>query len=104
MQVIEAKIEALEKTEDKEKCEEIKTQANAMLENVKHAIVLLQIAKNTVHPINGVYKKSIRTQDSQPEFAMMGQGVAFGAECKENKNVDGESETDGESERGKLEY
>lgn len=81
------KIEALEKTEDKEKCEEIKTQANAMLENVKHAIVLLQIAKNTVHPINGVYKK-IRSQDGQAEFAMMAPGVSYGAECKENKDVD----------------
>lgn len=82
--VIDGKIEALEKTADKEKCEEIKTQANAMLENVKHAIVLLQIAKNTVHPINGVFKGP----KSQPEFAMVTQGVPFGAECKEQKEVE----------------
>lgn len=28
---------------------------NAMLESFKHSIVLLQIAKNTAHPINGIY-------------------------------------------------
>lgn len=27
-----------------------------MLENIKHSIVLLQIAKNTAHPINGIYQ------------------------------------------------
>lgn len=26
-----------------------------MLDNIKHSIVLLQIAKNTAHPINGIY-------------------------------------------------
>lgn len=93
--MIDAKIEALERAEDKEKCEEIKTQANAMLENVKHAIVLLQIAKNTVHPINGIYKKAV---SSQPEFAMVTHGVAFGAECKEAKDSAG-SEVDGELRR-----
>lgn len=76
---------------DKEKCEEIKTQANAMLENVKHAIVLLQIAKNTVHPINGIF----RGPKSPPEFALVAQGVPYGSECKELKDVD-ESEVDGE--------
>lgn len=30
--------------------------ASAMLESFKHSIVLLQIAKNTAHPINGVYQ------------------------------------------------
>lgn len=30
--------------------------ANAMLESFKHSIVLLQIAKNTAHPINGIYQ------------------------------------------------
>lgn len=88
-------MELLEKTEDKEKLEEVKTQANAMLENVKHSIVLLQIAKNTVHPINGIYKGqgSSRAIEPQPEFAMVTQGVAFGSECQESK--DG-SEVDGE--------
>ncbi|KAJ8974996.1 hypothetical protein NQ317_013306 [Molorchus minor] len=26
-----------------------------MLDNIKHSIVLLQIAKNTAHPVNGIY-------------------------------------------------
>lgn len=30
--------------------------AHAMLESFKHSIVLLQIAKNTAHPINGIYQ------------------------------------------------
>lgn len=93
--VIEQKIETLEKTEDKERCEEIKTQANAMLENVKHSIVLLQIAKNTVHPINGIYQGPRRTE-TQPEFATVTQGVAFGAECTEGKAAEG-SEVDASS-------
>lgn len=31
-------------------------QLQHMLENIKHSIVLLQIAKNTAHPINGIYQ------------------------------------------------
>lgn len=27
-----------------------------MLDSIKHSIVLLQIAKNTAHPINGIYQ------------------------------------------------
>lgn len=88
--VIDDKMELLEKTEDKEKCDEIRTQANAMLENVKHSIVLLQIAKNTVHPINGIYQGP-SWRRSEPEFATVTPGVAFGAECTEGKD-DGDGE------------
>ncbi|XP_076276147.1 oxysterol-binding protein-related protein 9 isoform X3 [Lasioglossum baleicum] len=46
-------------TEDEEKQEKytaILTQANAMLNSVKHTIVQLQIAKNTAIPVNGIYR------------------------------------------------
>ncbi|CAH1114531.1 unnamed protein product [Psylliodes chrysocephalus] len=37
------------------KCQLILDHANIMLDNIKHSIVLLQIAKNTAHPVNGIY-------------------------------------------------
>ena len=54
-----------------------------MLENIKHSIVLLQIAKNTVHPINGLYQGPSIVPDIQPEFDTIQQGVEFGSECIE---------------------
>lgn len=42
--------------EDQEKNKVIQENANAMLDSIKHSIVLLQIAKNTAHPINGIYQ------------------------------------------------
>lgn len=97
-QLLDTKIESLEKTEDKEKVEEIKTQANAMLENVKHAIVLLQIAKNTVHPVYGTYKKLSRNTTEQPtEFAMHGSGTGsedLGIKDAASSEVDGEFQVD----------
>ncbi|XP_077294689.1 oxysterol-binding protein-related protein 9 isoform X2 [Arctopsyche grandis] len=54
--------------DDKVKCQGIHDQANAMLENIKHSIVLLQIAKNTVNPVNGIYQgpTSIISTDEIP--------------------------------------
>lgn len=89
--MIETRINSLENEEDKEKMVRIKTQADDMLENVKHAIVLLQIAKNTVHPITGLYRKAtVSNPENKHEFAMVGQGV----ECREGKAA--EVEVDGE--------
>lgn len=34
-----------------------------MLDNIKHSIVLLQIAKNTAHPINGIYQGPIKSDN-----------------------------------------
>ncbi|KAH7962537.1 hypothetical protein HPB52_016764 [Rhipicephalus sanguineus] len=41
----------------------IGSNANALLETVKHTIVLLQIAKNTAQPVNGVYPQRRGTED-----------------------------------------
>lgn len=42
----------------------IQENANAMLESFKHSIVLLQIAKNTAHPINGIYQGPLSLQST----------------------------------------
>lgn len=39
-----------------------------MLDHIKHSIVLLQIAKNTAHPINGFYQgPSIKSSDNKAD-------------------------------------
>lgn len=74
--------------------------ANAMLDSIKHSIVLLQIAKNTAHPINGIYHGpggpgGLHMKVGQPLDAMTGEplmppgipavqtGILYGAECLE---------------------
>ncbi|XP_076641611.1 oxysterol-binding protein-related protein 9 [Halictus rubicundus] len=81
-------------TEDEEKQEKytaILTQANAMLNSVKHTIVQLQIAKNTAIPVNGIYRgptDSIHVQSlshvatREPE-ATVQTGIELGSECVE---------------------
>lgn len=82
--------------------------ANAMLESFKHSIVLLQIAKNTAHPINGVFqaspaqmivgqKSGSETADQTPDSMDLNVAgavgpsslptgmVEYGAECIERK-------------------
>lgn len=77
--------------------------ANAMLESFKHSIVMLQIAKNTAHPVNGIYQgpgvSSVsktseladRTPDSIDMHHPMGPSslpagiVEYGSECLEKK-------------------
>lgn len=82
--------------------------ANAMLESFKHSIVSLQIAKNTAHPMNGVYqgaasqsnpmarkKLTSGSMDRTPDSVDMilddtsslvaPHRVEFGAECSEKK-------------------
>ncbi|XP_063700660.1 oxysterol-binding protein-related protein 9 [Culicoides brevitarsis] len=64
---IEEKFKALENADQNHI---VRNLGNNMLENIKHSIVLLQIAKNTAHPINGIYhgpKKTNITEDQVPE-------------------------------------
>ncbi|XP_049876841.1 oxysterol-binding protein-related protein 9 isoform X2 [Pectinophora gossypiella] len=77
---------------EKSKGQVILDHANAMLDNIKHSIVLLQIAKNTVNPVNGVYQGPTNPsqhikQGSMSEFSTIGpepaQRVELGAECRE---------------------
>ncbi|XP_076237058.1 oxysterol-binding protein-related protein 9 isoform X4 [Calliopsis andreniformis] len=47
---------AEENEEKQQKYAAVLTQANALLNSVKHTIVQLQIAKNTAIPVNGIYR------------------------------------------------
>lgn len=52
---------------EKKQLTEIRDKTNAVLEAVKHSIILLQIAKNSTHPVNGVFqpfKGSVKTKHS----------------------------------------
>ncbi|XP_033341941.1 oxysterol-binding protein-related protein 9 isoform X2 [Megalopta genalis] len=95
IKVIETKQRNAIDTEDEEKQEKytaILTQANAMLNSVKHTIVQLQIAKNTAIPVNGIYRgptDSIHVQSAlshvatrEPE-ATVETGIELGSECVE---------------------
>ncbi|XP_052861880.1 oxysterol-binding protein-related protein 9 [Anopheles cruzii] len=61
---IDARLEALGE-DDAEEASCLKTineHANAMLDNIKHSIVLLQITKNTANPINGIYQGPVSSK------------------------------------------
>ncbi|XP_033221784.1 oxysterol-binding protein-related protein 9 isoform X1 [Belonocnema kinseyi] len=69
--------------------EEILKAANAMLNSVKHTIVQLQIAKNTVIPVNGIYTGRSEPIPSdlklgEPESSVQ-TGIEFGSECLETR-------------------
>lgn len=69
---------------EKNKGQLILDHSNAMLDNIKHSIVLLQIAKNTVNPVNGIYQGPCNPSQSHikqdPELSAH---VEMGAECRE---------------------
>lgn len=92
--------------EQKDSTKTLRESANAMLESFKHSIVLLQIAKNTAHPMNGIYlgpstqmiegRKNTasgsldRTPDDSVDMVLVGpsplptqQHVEFGVDCLE---------------------
>ncbi|KAI8419801.1 hypothetical protein MSG28_008452 [Choristoneura fumiferana] len=59
--------------------------SNAMLDNIKHSIVLLQIAKNTVNPVNGVYQGPTSTSQTHIKQGSsdVSPHVELGSECRE---------------------
>ncbi|CAD7077365.1 unnamed protein product [Hermetia illucens] len=65
---VENKILEMEDPDERAKCKPIQDNANSMLDHIKHSIVLLQIAKNTAHPINGFYQgPSIKSSDNKAD-------------------------------------
>ncbi|XP_053974681.1 oxysterol-binding protein-related protein 9 isoform X1 [Hylaeus volcanicus] len=86
------KTAAEEDDEKQEKYTVVLTQANALLNSVKHTIVQLQIAKNTAIPVNGIYRgptDSIHVSSAldhvaarEPE-AVVQTGIELGSECVE---------------------
>ncbi|XP_012215655.1 oxysterol-binding protein-related protein 9 isoform X2 [Linepithema humile] len=92
IKLIEDKIDGIEDKEQQKKYSTVLSQANTMLNSVKHTIVQLQIAKNTAIPVNGIYRgpsNSIHVSpplthvaDRAPE-ATVQTGIELGSECVE---------------------
>ncbi|XP_072378379.1 oxysterol-binding protein-related protein 9 isoform X1 [Diabrotica undecimpunctata] len=90
---LEERISTITDSDEKVKCQVILDHANIMLDNIKHSIVLLQIAKNTAHPVNGIYHQRAGTSNSNvastgtetvPGDAVVQSGIELGSECVEN--------------------
>ncbi|KAJ8942655.1 hypothetical protein NQ318_013368 [Aromia moschata] len=89
---LEEGITTMTNPDEKAKCQLILDHANVMLDNIKHSIVLLQIAKNTAHPVNGIYHQrpgpsnNVSSQEivSVPGEDIVQQGIELGSECMEN--------------------
>ncbi|XP_056630030.1 oxysterol-binding protein-related protein 9 isoform X2 [Diorhabda carinulata] len=90
---LEDRIAIITDSDEKVKCQVILDHANIMLDNIKHSIVLLQIAKNTAHPVNGIYHQRPSTSNSNVAAtgnetiageAVVQSGIELGSECVEN--------------------
>ncbi|KAJ6224125.1 hypothetical protein RDWZM_002670 [Blomia tropicalis] len=71
--IIDKKIEDAKSDDEKEKLNQLKSQTNYLLDSIKHAIVLLQIAKNVKYPINGVLLTHNITQSSDIDRTLVTQ-------------------------------
>uniref|UniRef100_A0A182Y0Y3 Uncharacterized protein n=1 Tax=Anopheles stephensi TaxID=30069 RepID=A0A182Y0Y3_ANOST len=74
---LDARLETLGDTEEATHLKTINEHVNAMLDNIKHSIVLLQIAKNTANPINGIYQGPISSK-SETETEPSESGLVVG--------------------------
>uniref|UniRef100_A0A1B6D0N0 Oxysterol-binding protein n=1 Tax=Clastoptera arizonana TaxID=38151 RepID=A0A1B6D0N0_9HEMI len=91
---LELRIEQMTDIDDKRRSEAIWNHANNMLEQVKHTIVLLQIAKNTAHPVNGTYQPiSMANTSKEPNISGISLasgldvGIEVGTDCLEQRIV-----------------
>ncbi|XP_076676333.1 oxysterol-binding protein-related protein 9 isoform X2 [Andrena cerasifolii] len=94
IKLIEAKQKTIDSENEKkqQKYGAVLTQANTLLNSVKHTIVQLQIAKNTAIPVNGIYRgptDSVHVTSplshvgtSEPEEIVQ-TGIELGSECVE---------------------
>ncbi|CAI6348338.1 unnamed protein product [Macrosiphum euphorbiae] len=75
--------------EDKAHCECIISETNKLMDQVKHSIVMLQIAKNTAFPVNGSYRTtSVSTDYDFPSLEGDTGSIEYGAECEERPRRD----------------
>ncbi|CAG9858970.1 unnamed protein product [Phyllotreta striolata] len=91
---LEERISSISDSEEAVKCRLILDHANIMLDNIKHSIVLLQIAKNTAHPVNGIYHQRPSTSTTNVtstgcetvpgEGVVVQPGIELGSECIES--------------------
>lgn len=77
-QDLEYSIEKVGDPRERQQLSGIGSNANALLETIKHTIVLLQIAKNTAQPVNGVYPQRRGADDNRP-VALRTRDEASGA-------------------------
>lgn len=69
---IEKRIEEIEDVDVKSSYIALQKQFSSMLDNIKHSIVLLQIAKNTALPINGTFTGQILSNIDDSSSQCMG--------------------------------
>ncbi|XP_068242906.1 oxysterol-binding protein-related protein 9 isoform X3 [Palaemon carinicauda] len=77
--VLEKHIASTEDEADRQRCQEVINHINTVLESIKHSIVLLQIAKNTAFPVNGVYHPCNAIPEGSPSSSTVG-GSSGGGE------------------------
>ncbi|XP_038650189.1 oxysterol-binding protein-related protein 9 isoform X3 [Scyliorhinus canicula] len=56
LKLFDEKVKTCNDDEQRRKVESLKEVTNSMVESIKHCIVLLQIAKSTINPVDGVYQ------------------------------------------------
>ncbi|XP_058887821.1 oxysterol-binding protein-related protein 9-like isoform X2 [Acipenser ruthenus] len=84
LKLFDEKIRNCKEDEQRRKIENLKETTCGMVESVKHCIVLLQIAKSTINPVDGIYQPSpldssvISTMPTQtvlpPDGSQVGKG------------------------------
>ncbi|XP_073449647.1 oxysterol-binding protein-related protein 9 isoform X5 [Aquarana catesbeiana] len=84
IKLFDDKIQNCKDDEQRKKIENLKDTTCSMVESIKHCIVLLQIAKSTINPVDSIYQPSllepavIRTMPTQtvplPEAVQVGKG------------------------------
>ncbi|XP_040216422.1 oxysterol-binding protein-related protein 9 isoform X3 [Rana temporaria] len=84
IKLFDDKIQNCKDDEQRKKIENLKDTTCSMVESIKHCIVLLQIAKSTINPVDSIYQPSllepavIRTMPTQtvplPEAVQAGKG------------------------------
>uniref|UniRef100_UPI00398F2B6D oxysterol-binding protein-related protein 9 isoform X2 n=1 Tax=Pristiophorus japonicus TaxID=55135 RepID=UPI00398F2B6D len=58
LKLFDEKVKTCNDDEQRRKVENLKEVTNSMVESIKHCIVLLQIAKSTINPIDGIFQPS----------------------------------------------
>ncbi|XP_077463278.1 oxysterol-binding protein-related protein 9 isoform X2 [Stigmatopora argus] len=61
LKLFDEKIKDCKEDESRRKIEHLKETTCSMVESIKHCIVLLQIAKSTINPVDGIYQPSLDT-------------------------------------------
>ncbi|KAK7076973.1 Oxysterol-binding protein-related protein 9, partial [Halocaridina rubra] len=79
--VLQKHITTTDDEADRQRCQEVITHINSVLESIKHSIVLLQIAKNTAFPMNGVYHPCNAIPEGSLSSAVGGSSVGGERVC-----------------------